>query len=284
MSETTIYLIFAGILGLLIGSFLNVVIYRLPLMMERSWRREARQLLALPAEAADEARFNLLTPPSACPHCQAPVRPWQNIPVLSFLLLGGRCRSCKTPISWRYPAVELLTGMAFAVVVWRFGWNETAWMGCVLTAVLLALTFIDADTQLLPDQLTLPLIWLGLLFNLWLGFVPLSQAVLGAVIGYMSLWSLFWLFKLITGKDGMGYGDFKLLAALGAWLGVTTLPVIILMAAIVGIIASIALKVARGQPMAFGPALAIAGWVVFVANEPINRAIQWWLNAAGLSA
>ena len=149
--------------------------------------------------------------------------------------------------------------------------------------MLLALTFIDADTQLLPDQLTLPLIWLGLLFNLWLGFVPLTQAVLGAVLGYLSLWSLFWLFKLITGKDGMGYGDFKLLAALGAWLGATTLPVIVLMAALVGIVASIILKVARNQPMAFGPALAIAGWIVFVANEPIKQAIQWWLHSAGLA-
>lgn len=284
MPEHLLFVLVAAVLGLLIGSFLNVVIYRLPIMLERSWRREARAVLSLPEDADDATRFNLLTPHSACPHCQATVKPWQNIPVISFLLLRGRCHHCHAPISWRYPVVEILTALAFAVVVWRFGWNETAWMGLLFTALLLALTFIDADTQLLPDQLTLPLIWLGLLFNLWLGFVPLSSAVLGAVFGYMSLWTLFWLFKLLTGKDGMGFGDFKLLAALGAWLGVATLPVIVLMAALVGIVVSIILKVARGQPMAFGPALAIAGWIVFVANEPINRAIHWWLSASGFMA
>ena len=283
MSDTVLYIALAALLGLVVGSFLNVVVYRLPIMLERGWRREARAVLALPPGTDDEQRFNLLVPASACPHCHAPVKPWQNIPVLSFLLLKARCHSCHTPISWRYPLVEMLTAVAFAVVVWRFGWNETAWMGLLFTAVLLALTFIDVDTQLLPDQLTLPLIWLGLLFNLWLGFVPLTQAVLGAVLGYLSLWSLFWLFKLLTGKDGMGYGDFKLLAALGAWLGAATLPVIVLMAALVGIVASIILKVARNQPMSFGPALAIAGWIVFVANEPIKQAIQWWLHSAGLA-
>lgn len=283
MADFFPHLLFAIILGLAIGSFLNVVIHRLPIMLTRNWRREARVVLALPADGADETHFNLLTPPSACPHCQAPIKPWQNIPLISFLLLRGRCRACQTPISYRYPLVEVLTAAAFALVVWRFGWNETAWMGLLFTAVLLTLTFIDADTQFLPDQLTLPLIWLGLLFNLWLDFVPLSQAVVGAVLGYMSLWLLFWLFKLLTGKDGMGYGDFKLLAALGAWLGATTLPVIILLAALVGIVASIILKVARNQPMAFGPALAIAGWIVFIANEPINRAIHWWLGISGLT-
>lgn len=282
MSEHLIFVALAAVLGLLVGSFLNVVIYRLPIMMERAWQREARALLSPDADVADEAVFNLMTPPSACPQCKAPIRPWQNIPVLSYLLLRGRCHSCRSVIPWRYPAVELLTGLAFAAVVWQWGGNAIGGFGLVFTAVLIALTFIDMDTQLLPDQLTLPLVWLGLLFNLYTGFVPLPQAVWGAVIGYLSLWSLFWVFKLVTGKDGMGYGDFKLLAALGAWLGVTALPVIILMAALVGIAASLLLKVARGQPMAFGPALAIAGWLVFVANGPIQQAMNWWLGKSGL--
>lgn len=282
MSENMLFVCIAAVLGLLIGSFLNVVIYRLPIMMERAWRREARALLAQEGDPADAAVFNLMTPPSACPQCQAPVKPWQNIPVVSYLLLRGRCHSCRTPIPWRYPAVELLTGLAFAAVIWQWGWNATGWFGLAFTAVLVALTFIDMDTQLLPDQLTLPLVWLGLLFNLHTGFVPLPQAVWGAVLGYLSLWSLFWIFKLVTGKDGMGYGDFKLLAALGAWLGASALPVIILMAALVGIAASVVLKVARGQPMAFGPALAIAGWLVFVVNGPIQQAIHWWLGKSGL--
>ena len=204
MSEQLVFASIAAVLGLLIGSFLNVVIYRLPIMMERAWRREARALLAQEADPADETAFNLMTPPSACPQCKAPVKPWQNIPVISYLLLRGRCHSCHISIPWRYPAVELLTGLAFAAVVWQWGWNATGWFGLALTAVLLALTFIDMDTQLLPDQLTLPLVWLGLLFNLHTGFVPLPQAIWGAVLGYLSLWSLFWIFKLITGKDGMG--------------------------------------------------------------------------------
>lgn len=279
-----IYIVLSLALGLAIGSFLNVVIYRLPIMLERSWQKEARQLLALPEKIPEPATFNLCLPASACPHCHSPIRPWQNIPVLSFLLLRGKCAHCHAPISWRYPAVELLTAVLFAIVVWHFGVTPIAGMGLLLTTALLVLAFIDMDTQLLPDQITLPLIWLGLLFNLCFAFVPLPQAVWGAITGYMGLWLLFHTFKLITGKEGMGYGDFKLLSALGAWMGLSTLPVIILLAAIVGIVASIALKVARNQPMAFGPALAVAGWLVFVFNQPVMHFIHWWLHLSGFNA
>ncbi|WP_239326072.1 prepilin peptidase [Snodgrassella gandavensis] len=282
LTDTLFFGAVALILGFAVGSFLNVVIYRLPIMMERSWQAEARMALQLPAE--NSARFNLCVPPSACPHCQCKIRWWQNIPLFSYLLLRGRCAACAVSISPRYFCVELLTGLAFAAVVWRYDVTPVAAGGLVLTAALIALTFIDADTQLLPDQITLPLLWFGLLFNWYCGFVPLSAAVWGAALGYLSLWSLFWLFKLLTGKDGMGYGDFKLLAALGAWMGVAALPLIVFMAAIVGIIASLILKVARSQPMAFGPALAIAGWIVWIANSQISQLIQWWLRLSGFSA
>jgi leader peptidase (prepilin peptidase) / N-methyltransferase len=282
LTDTLFSGIVALILGFTVGSFLNVVIYRLPIMMERSWQTEARMALQLPAE--NSTRFNLCVPPSACPHCQQKIRWWQNVPLLSYLLLRGRCAACAVPISPRYFCVELLTGLTFAAVVWRYDVTLVAASGVVLTAALITLTFIDADTQLLPDQITLPLLWLGLLFNWYSGFIPLSAAVWGATLGYMSLWSLFWLFKLLTGKDGMGYGDFKLLAALGAWMGASALPLIVFMAAIVGIIASLILKVARSQPMAFGPALTIAGWIVWMANSQINQLIHWWLRLSGFGA
>ncbi|MCX8749751.1 prepilin peptidase [Snodgrassella sp. B3088] len=282
LSDTLFFSIIALITGLAVGSFLNVVIYRLPIMMERSWQAEARMALQLPAE--NFARFNLCVPPSACPHCQHKIRWWQNIPLISYLILHGRCAACAKPISSRYFCVELLTGLAFAAVVWRYDVTPVAAGGLVLTAALITLTFIDADTQLLPDQITLPLLWLGLLFNWYSEFVSLSAAIWGAVAGYMSLWSLFWLFKLITGKDGMGYGDFKLLAALGAWMGAAALPLIVFIAAIVGIIASLILKVARSQPMAFGPALAISGWIVWMANSQISQLIHWWLQLSGFDA
>lgn len=281
-SDMILYLILALIAGLIIGSFLNVVIYRLPIMMEQAWQTEARQLLNQPAE--ETGRFNLCTPRSACPHCHAIIKPWQNIPILSYLMLRGRCAGCQTPISLRYPLVELLTGLMYLAVVWRYGVTPLALGGLVLTTALIVLTFIDADTQLLPDQITLPLVWCGLIFNWYCHFVTLESALWGAVLGYLSLWSIFWLFKLLTGKEGMGYGDFKLLAALGAWLGVSTLPVIVLLASFVGIIASVLLRVARGQPMAFGPALAIAGWLVWIGNDQITHLIHWWLRLSGLSA
>lgn len=298
MEEMAIFA--AVLLGLMVGSFLNVVVYRLPVMMERGWLNEAKLILQeriqtvlawLPenktAEAQkllgvqEEAPFNLLVPRSRCGSCGAPVKAWQNIPVISWLLLRGRCHSCQTPISIRYPLVELLTALLFGAVAWQYGWTEITVWGCLLTAFVLALTFIDADTQLLPDQLTLPLVWLGLLFNLHTGFVSLPQAVWGAVVGYMSLWLMFHLFKLLTGKDGMGYGDFKMLAAVGAWTGVSALPIVVLAASLVGIAAALIKRVSRGQPMAFGPCLAVSGWLVFLFHAPTQAALNWWLNKSG---
>ena len=269
------------VVGLLIGSFLNVVIYRVPVMMERGWTQFAKEHLQLELTEEEQQPFNLMKPDSRCPKCHAPVKAWQNIPIVSYLMLGGKCGSCKTPISIRYPLIELLTGILFGVVAWQYGWTMAAFGGLILTAILIALTFIDADTQYLPDSLTLPLIWLGLLFNLNGTFVPLKSAVLGAVFGYMSLWLLCFIYKLLTGKIGMGNGDFKLLAALGAWLGVGILPVLVFMAALVGLIGAIVGRVAKGQYFAFGPSLAIAGWIILVGNEPGHRAVTWWLTKSG---
>ena len=271
----------AVIVGLLIGSFLNVVIYRVPVMMERGWTQFAKEHLQLELTEEEQQPFNLMKPDSRCPKCHAPVKAWQNIPIVSYLMLGGKCGSCKTPISIRYPLIELLAGILFGVVAWQYGWTMAAFGGLILTAILIALTFIDADTQYLPDSLTLPLIWLGLLFNLSGTFVPLKSAVLGAVFGYMSLWLLCFIYKLLTGKIGMGNGDFKLLAALGAWLGVGILPVLVFMAALIGLIGAIIGRVAKGQYFAFGPSLAIAGWIILVANEQVHRAVTWWLTKSG---
>ena len=269
------------VVGLLIGSFLNVVIYRVPVMMERGWTQFAKEHLQLELTEEEQQPFNLMKPDSRCPKCHAPVKAWQNIPIVSYLMLGGKCGSCKTPISIRYPLIELLTGILFGVVAWQYGWTMAAFGGLILTAILIALTFIDADTQYLPDSLTLPLIWLGLLFNLNGTFVPLKSAVLGAVFGYMSLWLLCFIYKLLTGKIGMGNGDFKLLAALGAWLGVGILPVLVFMAALIGLVGAIIGRIAKGQYFAFGPSLAIAGWIILVVNEPVHRAVTWWLTKSG---
>ena len=269
------------IVGLLIGSFLNVVIYRVPVMMERGWTQFAKEHLQLELTEEEQQPFNLMKPDSRCPKCHAPVKAWQNIPIFSYLMLGGKCGSCKTPISIRYPLIELLTGILFGVVAWQYGWTMAAFGSLILTAILIALTFIDADTQYLPDSLTLPLIWLGLLFNLNGTFVPLKSAVLGAVFGYMSLWLLCFIYKLLTGKIGMGNGDFKLLAALGAWLGAGILPVLVFIAALIGLIGAIIGRVAKGQYFAFGPSLAIAGWIILVANEPVHHAVTWWLTTSG---
>lgn len=268
----------ALLLGLLVGSFLNVVIHRLPVMLERRWRRDCAELHDT-APVADEPTYNLAVPASACPHCKAPIRAWQNIPLLSWLYLRGRCASCQGSISWRYPIIELLTGLAFATVAWRFGFTADAALGLLLTAFLIALAGIDFDTQLLPDALTLPLLWLGLAASLWLGpaaAVPLPDAVLGAIVGYLSLWSVFHLFRLLTGKEGMGHGDFKLLAALGAWLGWQLLLPLILIAAASGAIIGGLLIVFGGRgrdvPMPFGPFLAIAGWLMLVGgHELVDR-------------
>ncbi|WP_293765593.1 A24 family peptidase [uncultured Aquitalea sp.] len=267
------------VLGLLIGSFLNVVIYRLPLMMERQWRAECADLCDCQSSGEALPVFNLMTPPSRCPMCEAPVRAWQNIPLFSYLALGGKCGTCKARISFRYPMVELLTGVLFAVVACKVGWSATLPGYLFLTAALVALTFIDADTQLLPDSLTLPLLWAGLLFNLVTGAVPLADAVIGAMAGYLSLWSVYWIFKLATGKDGMGFGDFKLLAALGAWLGWSMLPLIILLSSLVGAVYGVLMillaRHGRGQPLPFGPYLAAAGWIALLWGPGI---VAWYLH------
>jgi leader peptidase (prepilin peptidase)/N-methyltransferase len=261
----------AGLFGLIIGSFLNVVIHRLPVMMQRESDNYVAQESNLPLPHLD--RFNLMVPRSRCPHCSHPIGAVENIPVISYAGLGGKCRACKTRIPLRYPAVELLTAALSAFLVWRFGSGEMGLAALLMTYLLIAMTFIDADTQLLPDDLTLPLLWAGLLINLDGTFVPLEDAVIGAAAGYLILWSLYWLFKLATGKEGMGYGDFKLLAALGAWLGWKMLPVILLLSSLVGAVVGIALialtRRGRDNPIPFGPYLAAAGLLALLYGDEL---------------
>ncbi len=263
----------AAAVGLCVGSFLNVVVHRLPKMMERSWQRECAELAGnAPAEAP---RYNLVVPRSACPACGHRITAAENIPVLSWLALRGKCSACGAAISARYPLVELLGGAVAAGAIWKFGptWQGVA--ACAFLWTLLALTFIDFDTQLLPDDLTLPLLWGGLVANLYGLFVPLAEAVVGAMAGYLTLWTIYWLFKLIRGKEGMGHGDFKLLAALGAWLGWKMLPLIVLGSSVVGAVIGITLVVLKGRdhnvPLAFGPYLAIAGMLALFWGVPLAR-------------
>jgi len=268
---TLIAAIAAGIFGLLIGSFLNVVIHRVPIMMQR----ESDNYVAseLGKELPHTERYNLVVPRSACPHCKHQITALENIPVASYLVLGGKCSNCKAKISPRYPIIEAFTGLLSAALVWQFG---SGWMGLAtlfFAYMLIAMTFIDADTQLLPDDLTLPLLWAGLLLNINGTFVPLQDAVIGAAAGYLALWAIYWLFKLATGKEGMGYGDFKLLAALGAWLGWATLPTIILLSSVVGAVVGICLMVfakrERNNPIPFGPYLAAAGMIALMYGGPL---------------
>lgn len=271
-AHPTLLLVCTGLLGLLVGSFLNVVIHRLPLMMERRWQQEAREMLSL--DAVESAPLSLLKPASRCPACGTGIRAHQNIPVLSWLLLRGRAACCGVAISARYPAVELLTALMSAACAWRFGYGLELAGALILTWSLVALAFIDLDTQLLPDDITLPLLWGGLAFALFGGLVTLDDAVIGAIAGYLSLWLVFWAFKLVTGKEGLGYGDFKLLAALGAWLGWAALPQIILLSSLVGALTGIALialrRQQRGAPMPFGPFLAAAGWLALMGVDALS--------------
>ena len=266
-------LVIAGLFGLLIGSFLNVVIARLPVMLERGWTAEARAILEQPPAAADASDFDLLRPRSRCPACERPIRALENVPLLSYLILRARCPGCGTRISWQYPLVEALTALLFVVTVWYFGLTAAGIAALVFTAVLVASAGIDARTTLLPDQLTLPLVWLGLLVNVPGTFTDLQSAVIGAVAGYLVLWLVFHAFRLATGKEGMGYGDFKLLAALGAWLGWQALPVILLLASLVGAVVGIALILLRGRdrniPIPFGPYLAAAGWLALIWGDQL---------------
>ena len=289
----------AFLLSLLIGSFLNVVIHRLPVMLDRQWREQASEMLAdasgsSPQPTAHSPQpsppYNLVTPRSACPHCNAPIRAHQNIPVVSYLLLGGKCANCKAKISPRYPIVELATAILSAAVVWRFGWQWQSAAALFFTWALVALTVIDLDHQILPDIITLPLLWLGLLLSLaW--HAGLSQpipvdpasAIIGGAAGYLTLWSVYWAFKLLTGKEGMGYGDFKLFGAFGAWMGWQMLPLILLLSAFAGAVIGIVLIVARGRdrniPIPFGPYLAAAGWIALMWGPQI---VSGYLSMSGL--
>ena len=273
--------ILAGIFGLLIGSFLNVVIYRIPEMMRRESANYVATESGQPLPYTE--RFDLVLPRSACPHCGHKITALENVPVISWLALRGKCSQCKARISARYPIIEAFTGLLSALLVWQFGSGVMGLATLLFAYLLIAMTFIDADTQLLPDDLTYPLLWAGLLVNINGTFVPLADAVIGAAAGYLVLWTVYWLFKLATGKEGMGYGDFKLLAALGAWLGWAMLPTIVILSSVVGALVGISLIVFRGRardnPIPFGPYLAAAGMIALFYGIPLTRHAQGWLQA-----
>jgi leader peptidase (prepilin peptidase)/N-methyltransferase len=272
-----------GLLGLIVGSFLNVVILRLPVMMDREWQTQCAEVLDTPEKEkapAQPERFDLVVPRSRCPSCGHPVTALQNIPVVSYLFLRGRCAVCRTKISIRYPVVEILCGILSAAVAWHFGVSFAALGALLLTWALVALTFIDFDHQLLPDSITLPFLWLGLAFNLFATYTDSASSLIGAMAGYGALWSVYHVFKLLTGKEGMGYGDFKLLAMLGAWMGWQALPAVILISSLVGAIVGIALILLRGHdrniPIPFGPYIATAGWITLLwGSELTDLYLQW---------
>ena len=288
-SSPLLFTSMCGMLGLMVGSFLNVVIHRLPRMMELAWQQQCAELsdeaslMHTGDEHAPHPRYNLIVPRSICPHCDHPISAWENIPIVSYLLLRGKCKSCGTAISPRYPVIEAISGVLCAFAAFHFGFGWAALGAMLLIWALLALTAIDLDTQLLPDNITLPLLWTGLLFNLFGDFTDLRSAVLGAVIGYLALWSVYWMFKFATGKEGMGYGDFKLLAALGAWLGWQMLPLIILLSSLVGAIVGITMIVAfkhgRNIPIPFGPYLAGGGLIALFWGQALTQEYLLLLSA-----
>ncbi len=274
------YYVIVGVLGLLVGSFLNVVIYRLPAMMEREWRTECSRLLEIAGDDTPASGYNLVYPASACPHCNHKISALENIPIISFIFLHGRCRECGGEISWRYPLVEAISCLLSLYVAIYFGLSIQAVFAILLTWVLIALTFIDYDHQLLPDSITLPFLWLGIICNLYGIFTDLHSSVLGAIAGYLSLWFVYIAFKLVTGKQGMGHGDFKLLALLGAWLGWQFLPLIIIISSILGAATGLALMLFAGrtrtQAIPFGPFLAVAGWVALIHGDSLMRVYFLW--------
>ena len=274
-AEQGLLLSSAALLGLMIGSFLNVLIYRLPLMLETQWKRECHEFLSMEAPKEQDT-LNLFTPRSRCPQCLQTIRAWENIPILSFLMQKGRCRHCSAAISFRYPLVEGLTAAMTVAVVWHFGWSAQALFALPFTWTLLGLAFIDFDRQLLPDSMTQPLLWAGLLLNSQSVYVDWQSSFHGAVAGYLTLWLIYHLFRLATGKEGMGYGDFKLLAALGAWLGWQKLPLIVLLSSLAGAVLGLTLigfeLRSREQPMPFGPYLAIAGWIALLWGDSLIAA------------
>jgi len=281
------FIFFISVLGLLIGSFLNVVIHRVPLMMKQEWHSDCCELLEIENQndAVKSSPFNLFKPNSHCPRCKCEIKPWQNIPIISYLSLGGKCANCEEEISIRYPLVEATSALLSGLIAFYFGATEQTLALLLLTWSLIALTIIDVDHQLLPDSITLPLLWLGILLNTQGIFTDLTSSVWGAIAGYLSLWSVFWLFKLLTGKEGMGYGDFKLLAALGAWMGWQALPLIIILSSVVGAVIGIAGIIIMGRdknvPIPFGPYLAIAGWIALLWGDQLTQA---YLNYAGISS
>ncbi len=260
-SEPTFFVTSSVILGLMVGSFLNVVIHRLPKMMEREWHANCLELQG--KEVPEQPKYTIVTPRSTCPKCGHQITALENIPIISYLMLGGKCKGCKTKISIRYPFVEALTGVLIGLVAYKYGYTYTTLFAWIFVLALIAMTFIDFDTQLLPDDITLPLLWLGLLLNLNGGFTDLKSAVIGAMAGYLILWSVYWLFKLVTGKEGMGYGDFKLLGAIGAWFGWQLLPAVILLSSVAGAVIGIGMILFRGKTggtaIPFGPFLALGG-------------------------
>lgn len=272
-TSPALFITVCSIFGLLVGSFLNVVIYRLPIMLERDWHGQCAELRG--EETKAQAKFNLVVPHSACQHCKHAIRAWENIPVLSYLWLRGKCSGCRAAISPRYPLIEAISGLLCGYAALHFGFTWAALGGMLLIWALLSLTAIDFDTQLLPDDITLPLLWAGLLFNMANTYTSLNDAVLGAILGYLVLWLVYWAFKLITGKEGMGYGDFKLLAALGAWLGWQMLPLIILLSSLVGAVVGISLmmvlKHGRNIPIPFGPYLAGGGLIALFWGQTITQ-------------
>lgn len=282
-SHPGLFLALIFVFSLVIGSFLNVVIYRLPKMMELEWQSEFQAYFQPESQSATPARYNLAVPRSACPSCHTPIAARDNIPLLSYLLLKGRCRHCQAPISLRYPAVELLTALLATLVAWQFGPTLTTLVLVIVTFGLVALTFIDIDKMLLPDQLTLPLLWLALLFSLTdAALVDPAIAIAGAAAGYLSLWSVYWAFKLLTGKEGMGYGDFKLLAVFGALLGWQQLPLIILLSSLVGAVIGASMLAIQGKdkatPIPFGPYIAAAGWIALLWGEQLTNAYLAYLG------
>ncbi|OOZ41835.1 prepilin peptidase [Solemya pervernicosa gill symbiont] len=268
-----------ALFGLIIGSFLNVVIHRLPIMMERDWRAQCEEFLN-DNETTENTAFNLLAPGSRCPKCEHSITALENIPLASYLWLKGRCSECGTPISPRYPIIELVTAILSVTVVWHFGFTIQAAAALALTWALITLSMIDFDQQLLPDSITLPFLWLGLILSLFGVFVDSHTSIIGALAGYLSLWAIFHLFRLLTGKEGMGYGDFKLLALFGAWLGWQLLPVVILLSSLVGAVVGISLIVLRGHdrniPIPFGPYLAAAGWIAMLWGQDLTQAYLAW--------
>jgi leader peptidase (prepilin peptidase)/N-methyltransferase len=272
LAQPALFVTLSAVVGLAIGSFLNVVIHRLPKMMERDWQAQCAELRG--EKTPDEPRLTLLKPRSRCPACGHQIGALENVPVVSWLALGGKCSACKTRISARYPIVEVLTAVAFGYAAWHFGFGLAAVGAMLFLACMIALTGIDIDTQLLPDAITLPLLWAGLLLNLGGTFVDLRSAVIGAVAGYLLLWGVYQAFKLVTGKEGMGYGDFKLLAAIGAWLGWQMLPLVVLASSFVGAVVGIALIVlarrGREVPIPFGPYLATAGVIALFWGRPMT--------------